>query len=344
MGDGAPFRMGTQTTISDVAKEAAVSIRTVSRVLNRSPKVNNNTRERVDAAIKKLGFVPSPRARGLATGRSYLVGFIHDDINGLVLDLLQRGIVAEATRRGYEMVVHPTPGGGAESVADVLDFVHRSRVDGLVVMAPVSGAEGLGAALAAEGIPAVAQSSVSIDGFPAVIVTEERAAAANVARYLLGLGHRRIGLVNGPLEILSACERRAGFLSGLQESGVELLNEVEGDYSFRGGIVAAERLLSADPRPSAIFAANDLMAVALLKVAAGRGISVPDELSIVGFDGSLLAQVATPALTTVSRPLGDVAEWATCRLIDLIEGKDRSIPSRATLQLLVGESCGPAPR
>ena len=127
--------MGKGATIHDVAEAAGVSIRTVSRVLNRSPRVNAETRARIEAAIAQLGFSPSARARGLATGRSYLIGLIHNDRNALVLESVQRGVVEEATARGYELVVHPTPTGDDGSVADTLDFVQRSRVDGLVVIA-----------------------------------------------------------------------------------------------------------------------------------------------------------------------------------------------------------------
>ncbi len=121
-------------TIADVAARAGVSIRTVSRVLNRSPLVNAATREQVEGAITALAFRPSARARGLATGRSFLLGLVHNDRNALVLDPLQRGIVGAAAARGYELVVHPVAAGQGDPVADVLDFAGRSRIDGIVVV------------------------------------------------------------------------------------------------------------------------------------------------------------------------------------------------------------------
>ncbi|KQN26364.1 LacI family transcriptional regulator [Sphingomonas sp. Leaf33] len=333
-------RPASGSTIRDVAASAGVSIRTVSRVLNRSPKVNAETRERVEEIIASLGFRRSARARGLATGRSYLIALLHNDRNALVLDTLQRGVVEAASARGYELVVHPTPAETAEVVDDILDFVARSRVDGLVVMAPVSGIPGLADHLAVAGIPAVAMAAVEIAGFPDMLVSDERGAAAEVARYLRGLGHRRVGLVNGPLDAQSAQERRAGFLGAAQ--GLEVI-EAAGDYGFDAGHAAGVSLLDSDPRPTAIFAVNDVMAAGVLKAAAARGIVVPRELSVVGFDGSMLARMLTPALTSVHRPLADMAASATTRLLDIIEGGGDDTPLTARLVLVEGESSGPAP-
>ncbi len=328
------------STIRDVAARAGVSIRTVSRVLNRSPKVNAQTRERVEETIARLGFRRSARARGLATGRSYLIALLHNDRNALVLDTLQRGVVEAASARGYELVVHPAPADGSDVVEDILDFAARSRVDGLVVMAPVSGIPGLAEELAGAGIPAVALAAVDIAGFADRLVSDERGAAASVARYLRDLGHRRIGLVNGPLDAQSAQERRAGFVEAAEGLAVA---EAAGDYGFDTGYAAAEILLSADPKPTAIFAANDVMAAGVLKAAAGRGIAVPGDLSVVGFDGSVLARMLTPALTSVHRPLAQMAGSATTRLLDIIEGEGDARGLSAELTLVERESSGPAP-
>jgi LacI family transcriptional regulator len=330
-------------TISDIAARTGVSIRTVSRVLNRSPKVNAATRERVEAVIAELGFHPSARARGLATGRSYLIGMVHNDRNALVLDTVQRGAVGEASRCGYELVVHPTPTGSDGTVEDVVDFVKRSRVDGLLVLPPVSGVEGLADVLQALAVPAIALSSVPIEGFPAMLLSDERGAAAAVAHHLIALGHRRVAFISGPANVHSASERRAGFVKALADEGCGLVGEAEGDYGFDSGVAAATRLLAMDPAPSAIFAANDVMAAGVLKAAAARGLAVPADLSVVGFDGSILARMLTPALTTVHRPLGEMAVQATACLIDMIEGIPHETEMRSTLRLVEAESSGPAP-
>lgn len=344
MGHLSRSQAGAEITINDVASEAGVSIRTVSRVINNSPKVNRETRERIAAAIARLGFRPSPRARGLATGRSYLIGVVHNDRNALVLDAVQRGVVAEASARGYELVVHPTPTGEHGSVEDVIDFVRRSRVDGVLVLSPVSGVKGMGKALRQAGAPAVAISAVPIEGFRATLISDERRAAAEVAGYLAGLGHRRIATISGPSGFSSSSERRAGFVAALAAQGLALAGEAEGDYTFDSGYAAAERVLALDPRPTAIFAANDIMAAAVLKAAAARGIVVPDDLSVVGFDGSIIARMLTPALTTVHRPLREMAQKTTRRLIDLIEGVLEQSDLGAELKIEEGGSAAPPPR
>ncbi|WP_246543858.1 LacI family DNA-binding transcriptional regulator [Novosphingobium profundi] len=334
--------MGSETRIGDVAQAAGVSIRTVSRVLNKSPKVNAATRAKIEQAIAELNFRPSARARALALRRSFLIGLIHNDRNALVLDAIQRGVSALAAANGYEVIVHSTPLEAAEAIRDVLDFVERSRVDGLVVLPPVSGVTGLGAALAAQPIRAVALSSVGLEGFSEVLINAEREAGADVARYLLELGHRDLGLVNGPADTASATERRAGFLAEAARAGAKV-REAPGDYDFASGVAAAEHLLGTGARPSAIFAANDIMAAGVLKVAAARRIAVPGDLSVIGFDGSLLTRMLSPSLTSVLRPFGEMAALAAERLIARIE--ERAPPERRlpTMRIVPAESTGPAP-
>jgi LacI family transcriptional regulator len=332
-----------EPTIEDVAAAAGVSIRTVSRVLNKSPKVNAETRSRIETVIAQLRFRPSLRARALAMRRSFLIGLVHNDRNALVLDSIQRGIVELTAARGYELIVHPTPIDPAAAIDDVIGFAERSRVDGIVILPPISGITGLAAALDAAQVPAVALSSVPIQGFAAVILSDERAAGAQVARHLLDLGHHRLGIINGPADTASAMQRRAGFLEEALREGSATVAEAAGDYGFGSGVAAAEHLLDLRQRPTAIFAANDVMAAGVLKVAARRGIGVPDEMSVVGFDGSLLTRMLTPALTSVMRPFSAMAAAAAEQLIARIEGVPPPPPFQALLHILVAETTGPAP-
>lgn len=337
------WAIGADVTIADVAARAHVSIRTVSRVINGSPKVNAQTRATILDAIDALGFRPSARARGLATGRSYLIGMIHNDRNVLVLGDVQRGMAHEATAQGYEVIVHATPTGADGSIEDVLDFVRRSRVDGVVILAPVSGVPGLADALQDVSIPAVALSSASLAGFDAMLVSDERGAAARVAEHIVALGHRRVALLSGPPTMLSAQERRAGFLSAMNAAGGTLVGEEAGDFGFESGVAAAERLLSLDPMPTAIFAANDIMAAGVIKVAVARDLMVPRDLTVIGFDGNLLARMIVPALTTVQRPMGEMAQMATRCLFDIIANRPTERLLQVDLPLLIGESSAPPP-
>ncbi|WP_088182840.1 LacI family DNA-binding transcriptional regulator [Sphingobium sp. Z007] len=341
MPDHGPSTGGNEPTIVDVAALAGVSIRTVSRVLNQSPNVNKETRARIQSAIDALNFRPSLRARALAKGRSFLIGMVHNDRNALVLDSVQRGVGRAATRGGYEVICHSVPVGDPGAARDVLGFCRRARVDGLVVMPPVSDMAGLPAALQGDHIPAVAISAVPIEGYGAVLLSRERQAAGDVGRHLLALGHRRIAMITGPQDMISAIERRAGFVEALAQAGVAPPVEVEGDYSLAAGMAAASRLLAASPAPTAIFAANDIMAAGVLKVAAEHGIAVPGALSVVGFDGSIVAEMLTPSLTTVARPFGDMAEMATRHLIDLIEGQAPCELDSPALSLVPAQSSAP---
>lgn len=332
------------STIDDVAALAGVSIRTVSRVINGARQVNTDTRSRVEAAVQQLGFRPSPRARGLATGRSYLIGLVHDERNALVLHGVQRGIGAEATRRGCELVVHSVPADQEPSVDDVLQFLARSQVDGIVILPTMSGLQGLAQALAEVCANVVAMSSAAIDGYPVMLLSNEREAVGQAARHLMALGHRRLALISGPPGFYSTRERRAGFVEAVQAAGCELVSEVAGDYSFESGVAAANQLLDCWPRPTAIFASNDIMAAGVLKAAAARNIAVPGDLSVVGFDGSVLADMVTPALTTLYRPMESMAQQAAKCLLDMIEGVGTPPQLQASVTLRVGESSGPVAR
>ncbi|GAA0737491.1 LacI family DNA-binding transcriptional regulator [Sphingomonas japonica] len=335
-------------TINDIAAAANVSIRTVSRVLNRSPKVNAETRLQVQRVIDAMGFSPSLRARALAVGRSSLIGMVHDDPNALVLDTVQRGIVDACVGRGYELVVHPAVHDDADVVSEILTFVRRSRVDGLVVLPPVSEQPAIPRALADLKVPVVGLAAVRIPSYPAMLVSDERRGAHAIADHFIALGHRRIAIITGPRAFHSATEREQGFRAALQAAAIDLTAAYvrEGDYGFDSGVAAAETLLALDRRPTAIFASNDIMAAGVLKVATRRGIAVPADLSVAGFDGSVLARMVSPALTTVHRPLRTMASDATTLLIDMIEDAARGPrPDRLVdLAIEIRESTGPAPR
>lgn len=334
-------------TINDVAAAAGVSIRTVSRVLNRSPKVNAETRLHVQRTIDAMGFSPSLRARALAVGRSSLIGMVHDDPNALVLDTVQRGIVGECVARGYELVVHPAVHSESDVVSEIVTFVRRSRVDGLIVLPPVSELPAIPKALAGMKVPVVGLASVRIPSYPAMLVSDERGGAEAIANHLIGFGHRRIAIITGPRAFHSATEREQGFRAALRGAGINLAasHVLEGDYGFDSGVAAAERLLSLADRPTAIFASNDIMAAGVLKVATRMGIGVPGDLSVAGFDGSVIARMVSPALTTVHRPLRSMARDATALLIDMIEDSSLSWTSDQAVGLTieVRESTGPAP-
>ncbi|HEX8445589.1 MAG TPA: LacI family DNA-binding transcriptional regulator [Sphingomonas sp.] len=334
-------------TIADVAAAAGVSIRTVSRVLNDSPKVAAKARERIKQTIDELGFRPSSRARALAYGRSSLIGVVQDDPNAHVIGVLQRGIVDVCAAAGYELVVHPAKFADLDLTHSIEDFARRSRIDGLILLPPISESSAIPLALMQMGVPAVGIASVRVPGYPAALVSDERAATALMADHLVALGHRRIAIITGPLHFHSAREREQGFRTALAAHDLPLPDHYvrSGDYGFASGLAAAGALLDLADPPTAIFASNDIMAAAVIKAAFDRGLPIPGALSVAGFDDSDIASIISPALTTIRRPLFDMARAATERLIQMIE--DRSIgrlPDHGvSLTLVARQSTAPPP-
>lgn len=334
-------------TIWDVANEVGVSIRTVSRVLNDSPFVNEKTRASVKAAIERLGFSPNSRARALASSRSNLIGLIHEEVNAAVLDQMQRGIIDVCAPRHVELVIHPSSGASPTVLEDVEAFLRRSRVDGVVVGPPMAEVKGLPELLERLGVPAIGAAAMALSGYDGSFRYEERAATAQIARLLLDLGHRRIGLVRGPERYRSAHERAEGFCGELVRAGVTIAPHHigAGNYGFVSGIEAALPILATPDRPTAIFASNDYMAAGVMKAAALSGISVPAQLSVVGFDDSEMATMLHPSLTTVRRPVRELARRMTERLFDAIAApagtRGHGTPLPVPLELVARESTRP---
>lgn len=316
-------RRGRAATIHDVAAVAGVSARTVSRVINLSPKVGAETRRAIEQVISELGFSPSSRARALSAGRSNLIGLVQDDPNAHVVSIVQRGIVEAAREPGYELIVHPAEMDDPDLLANISAFVAKSRVDGLILLPPISERTDVAQALGAIGLPCVGMAAVPIAGFPHSLVSDERGAAGEMAAHLVELGHRRMAIVTGPRDFQSSREREAGFREALAARGIGLPGDyvIEGDYGFASGMAAAERLLDLAEAPTAVFACNDIMAAGVMKVAQMRGVAVPETLSVAGFDDSDVAVMLTPDLTTIRRPMLDNARRATAELIRQIEGQ-----------------------
>jgi|UniRef100_UPI0035CA7C54 LacI family transcriptional regulator len=333
-------------TIADVAREAGVSVRTVSRVLNKSPKVGGATREAIERTIAELGFRPSLRARGLAVRRSFLLGVVQGDQNAHVIGRMQTGIVEICSEAGYELLVHPVSALDVRLAEDLENFVRRTHVDGLVLLSPVSEVPNVPRLLARLGVPAVGIAAVRVPGYPAMLVTGERAAASVMTEHLIGLGHRRIAMITGPLHFHSASEREQGYRTALERAGIVLHPSYvrEGDYGYASGLAAAAELLALPEPPTAIFACNDIMAAAVIKAARAAGVGVPEDLSVAGFDDSDIASMLSPGITTIRRPLGEIAREATRRVIELIETEAQRLPDHAVeLDLVIRESTA-APR
>lgn len=336
-----PTALSGGGTINDIARLAGVSKKTVSRVINRSPLVQQETREKIEALIREVGYVPDPMARGLAFRKSFLIGMVYDNPNAQYIVNMQEGALASLRGSGFELVVHPCDSKSDDYIAGVRDFVLQQRLHGVILVPRVSEDAALVEMLQQVGCRYARIAAVSLDEPARMIATNDRLGAVEVANYLESLGHRQIALITGPQRYLSTRERGAGFLQALSRRGIELpaTHIVEGGYTFESGVACAERLLALEPRPSAIFTLNDEMAAGVYKAAFKMGLSVPDDLSVVGFDDSPLASRLWPSLSSVRLPIRDMGAFAAAMLLAADDGA-RAAPLIAP-HLVVRESCQP---
>ena len=320
---GAMQRTG-QPTINDVARVAGVSKKTVSRVINRSPLLGEETRARVEAVIADLGYIPNPQARALALRRNFLIGLVHDNPNAQTVMNVQQGMLEALHDTEFEMVVRPVDRGSATMLEDLKHFLERQRPYGVLLMPPVSENDLVARACSEIGCRYVRMGSATLDDAARMVASNDRDAVRIATAYLIEQGHRRIGLVGGPHGFRSARERRLGFEDALSEAGIALPRSMiaDGNYTFESGLVAAERLLDVVPRPTAIFSSNDEMAAGVIHAARQRGLDVPRDLSIVGFDDTPIAAHVWPPLTTVRWPIASMARSATLKLIADVEASD----------------------
>ncbi len=310
-------RSGAQATINDVAALAGVSKKTVSRVINRADSITDKTRKAVEQAIEMLGFVPNPQARALALRRNFLIALLHDNPNAQTVLNFQHGVLDAIKESELALVVRPVDRVSSRFLEDVQDFLEKHRPMGVMLLPPISENDALVALCEKLGVRYMRICSASLGDARHCVSSNDREAVAEVCRRLIALGHRRIGFVRGPLGFRSTAERDAGFREALAQAGLTLPNElvVSGDYCFSTGIEAGRALLSLPEPPTAIFASNDEMAAGVLSVAHEKGIAVPAQLSLIGFDDSPTATHIWPALSTVRWPIRAMGKLAAEALV-----------------------------
>lgn len=340
----------SRATIFDVAKLASVSIKTVSRVVNDEPNVRESTRERVEQAIASLNYRPDQSARNLASHRSHLIGLVYDDpsayeipSSGYVMRL-QNGALKACRAARSELLIHPCNYRDAKVGTQLKSLILQTRPAGIILAAPLSNMPRIVRAIESTGTPLVRLSPGNGSKQPCVR-TNDREVSAEMTRYLASLGHTKIAFIKGHPSHKAVAHRFLGYQDGLKESGLPFSEDLVavGDNSFGSGKDGAEMLLGRKQTPTAIFAANDDMAVGVIRVASEMGIDIPRQLSVAGCDDIALARQMFPTLTTIHQPLAEMAELAATALIRpkddaLAAGKD-IVPG--TLQ--IRESTGPAP-
>ena len=339
-------RPGAATTIHDVAARAGVSVATVSRVLNGKGVVREETLQQVLLAAKTLRYVPNVAARSLSSRRSQTIGIVLPEVHGEFFSEVIRGIDLAARSEGYHILVSGSHSDVGEMV-EVLEAM-RGRVDGLVVMAPDVALSSVSGALpphlplvllncaepdpdVSSGPDAESRSSITIDNY---------GGARRMLRHLAELGHQRIAFIKGPDENADAEERLRGYRDHVE---LDRLEE-DGDFTEESGRLAALRILALTPRPTAIFAANDSMAVGALAALAEAAVPAPAQMSVVGFDDIPVARYVTPPLTTIRVDIAELGARAFGLLLARIEqpsDPDRRRDRIATTLVVRGSCSSP---
>ena len=326
-------------TIREVAETAGVSYATVSHVLNKTRFVSRETRERVEAAMVALNYRPNALARSLRQGKTNTMGLVLPDSANPFFAEISRCIEDESFKKGYSVFLCNTEMDTQRELFYV-DVLSKKQVDGIIFVAAGDQADSLDF-LVRQNMPVVMIDrhlpNVEVDA----VLTDHQLGGVLATRHLIKLGHKRIACIAGPSSITPSAERITGYRMALEEAGVSFDENllIRGDYHAQSGMEITHSLLKMNPRPTAIFALNDLMALGALRAAAEAGYSVPRDLAIVGYDDLELAQFTNPPLTTVAQPKKEIGARAVNLLVDRISGKSPS-PSRLVLppELIVRRS------
>ncbi|GAC16590.1 LacI family DNA-binding transcriptional regulator [Aliiglaciecola lipolytica] len=308
-----------KTTIKDVADLAGVSFKTVSRVINNEGSVKPDTLEKVKKAIQQLNYHPNNAARNLAGSKAFSLGFIYNNPNAYYVIDMQNGILDECKERGYELLIHPCESVSESMIEEIRQMVKRSQLSGLIICPPLSESPDMMDQLAdldIQFIRIVSGSDESNLTSPCVLI-HDREASDEITEHLISLNHEKIGFISGEQIHKSTIERYQGYLAAMQRHNLEVDPDwiVEGQYSFDSGVKGAQKLLSLDNPPTAIFACNDEIAAGALFAARLSGVEVPNQLSIAGFEDSPFSRQTIPKLTTAAQPTREIARQATRFLI-----------------------------
>jgi len=347
-----PHTRRQAVTIKHVAAEAGVSLQTVSRVINNEPNVRPVVQERVNAAVAKLGYVPSLAARRLGGSRSYLILALNDrdrTIEGWQsgegtdwVDQMLLGGMLKCAEHGYRMIFELVDTHNAHVEREIMGALSSLRPDGVILTPPHGDNPIITDLLIRQHIPFARIGSVH-DGAGFSISMDDAHAAEVATAHLIGLGHKRVGFITGSDEYTLSGARLEGWRRAMRAAGLKDADELigRGDFTFASGITAASQLVSLADPATAILASNDQMSLATLHVAEARGLSVPRDLSIVSFDNTPVARFSVPPLTAIAQPIAAMTARAAELLIEAKQGKpDPEQPSVLPFELVVRASTG----
>jgi LacI family transcriptional regulator len=326
-------------TILDVAAVAGVSYGTVSRVINNDPHVKAETRVRVRQAMEQLGFTVNRQARSLAGGRSNVVGVLVPDLGTGYIGEIMRGIDAELGSCGYDLMLFTTHRTAAKEAGYVTNLA-GGLVDGLLLVLPRNPADYIGT-LTHRGFPFVLIDHHGNGQDCTSVGATNWQGAFQATEYLIAAGHTAIGFITGTMDLGASVDRLGGYKAALRTHHIELDTSLiyQGTYEQTDGYFGAMQLLDLPDPPSAIFASNDSMAMGVMDAVRRRGLRIPEDISIIGFDDIPQAALVRPALTTVRQPLEQMGSVATQFLLDMLKDSSKKF-TRVELptELIVRES------
>jgi LacI family transcriptional regulator len=326
----------SKVTLQSVAERAGVSPSTVSRILNGTAVVSAEKRAAVDEAVAKLGFVPNPVARGLAGGRTLSIGVVSQAIDSPFYGAALRGIEMELDAVGYSPLFM-SGNWHAEEEARCIDVLRSRRVDGLIVLTGRLADAAL--RTLARQLPVVVTGRSLKSSNLLSMDVDNREGARQATQHLIDLGHRRIAFIGGDPEHPDAIDRQQGYRSAIEAAGLRFdpTLALQGNFSEHSGLLAVERLMDSRARFSAVFAANDQMAIGAALGLHRRGRRVPDDVSLVGFDDLAGSVYMVPPLTTVHNPIQEIGQLAARAMLTLLAGERPEVEVPAP-RLIVRES------
>ena len=328
-------------TIKDVSKDALVSIKTVSRVINNEANVAEATKKKVLASVKKLGFRPNKNAQSLRSNKSYMLALLYDNPNKSYLADVQSGIFNACKNTGYNLVIQECNYKSSRLTNDIIQFVEDFKIDGLVITPPLSDMQDFLGNLEANKIDYAVIAPRIMNPDSLYVSSNDYEAAYNLTSEIINHGHRDVGFIKGHPKHSASLLRFNGFLAALKKHGFEPNEQwiKQGNFSFESGFDAGVEIFESSKIPTAIFASNDSMAAGIMKSAQMKGMEVPNDLSLTGFDDSPIAQQIWPALTTIKQPVQQMAAHAAKILIAKFDGLVEKTKSKEfKSELVVRES------
>jgi LacI family transcriptional regulator len=335
-------------TIEDVAREAGVSAMTVSRVINKEKNVRERTRQTVLETIERLNYSPNSAARNLAAGETTHIGLLYSNPSAAYLSQFLVGALEAARETGCHLVIEACESEEEAEQGEVGRRFANAEAEGVILPPPLSESVPILTELALANTPVVTVAMGKLYPNALNVRIDDFAAAKEMTEYLIGLGHRRLGLITGHPEHIASKERERGFRAAVADARLRRDDFAveQGFFTFRSGLDAAEKLLALPHPPTAIFASNDDMGAAAISVAHRRGLRVPGDLTVVGFDDTAPATTVWPELTTIRQPVSAMGAAALHLLLEDLRSRRRggeSLSQEIVLEheMIIRESSGP---